>query len=187
MKPSMESRIGRRVRRLRQVRGLSLGAVAAKAGLSRSLLSKVENGLVSSPIATLANIATALDATVGQLLGAENESRCVVVRRGERTATRGRGSPFGYTYEALGDQRLDKRMEPFLVTYPAGVAESPRFSHRGEAFLYVLKGRIEFHHDATTVVLGPGDSVYFDNELPHGGRALGATAATALVVSHESP
>ncbi len=186
-KTSVESRIGRRIRRLRHAHGLSLGDVAVKANLSRSLLSKVENGKVSSPIATLANIAAALDSTVGHLIGAENDERCVVVRAGERKHIAGKGAQFGYTYEALGHKRLDKRMEPFLVTYPAGVAEPPRFSHRGEAFLFVMKGRIEFHHDGTAVVLRPGDSVYFDNELPHGARAVGAVPATALVVTHEDP
>ena len=59
MKPSaLESDIGRRIRRLRTTQGWSLEAVATKANISRSLLSKVENGRVSSPIATLANIAT---------------------------------------------------------------------------------------------------------------------------------
>lgn len=179
----MVTLVGRRIRRLRTAQGLSLDAVAAKAGISRSLLSKVENARVSSPIATLANIAAALGSTVGQLIGAGDDARCVVVRREERRAVAGEGAAFGYAYESLAHKRVDQRMEPFLVTYPPGVAKPPRFAHRGEAFLFVLKGRIEFHHDGSLVVLRQGDSVYFDNELPHGGRALGATPAVALVVT----
>jgi hypothetical protein len=34
-------------------------------------------------------------------------------------------------------------------------------------------------------VLGPGDSAYFDNEVPHGARALGGTTALALIVTAE--
>ncbi len=176
-------RIGRRIRRLRQQAGLSLDGVAGKAGISRSLVSKVENGRVASPIATLANIATALGTSVGHLIGADNDERCVVVRRGERKPISGVGTPFGYAYESLGHKRLDKRMEPFLVTYPPGLAEAPRFAHRGEGFLFVLRGRVEFQHDAARHVLGPGDSAYFDNELPHGARALGRTPAVALIVT----
>ena len=187
MKPSsIEGRIGRRIRRLRQTHGWSLDDVAGKAGISRSLLSKVENARVSSPIATLANIAAALGTAVGSLIGDENDERCVVVRRDERKRTAGHGSKFGYSYEALGHKRLDKLMEPFLVTYPPGLAEVPRFSHRGEAFMFVLTGRIEFHHDGARHVLRAGDSIYFDNELPHGGRALGRAPATVLVVTHEA-
>ena len=185
MKQSIEREIGRRVRRLRQSKALSLGDVAVKAGLSRSLLSKVENGRVSSPIATLANIAAALDANVGRLIGADQSERCVVVRRDERQKGAAKAAAGGYAYETLGHKRLDKRMEPFLFTYPAGGPLPPRYSHRGEAFMFVLKGRIEFHYDGTVAVLRPGDSVYFDNELPHGARASGARPALALVVTLE--
>ena len=186
MKHSLERRIGQRIRRLRRTHGLSLEAVALKANVSRSLLSKVENARVSSPIATLANIATALDSTVGRLIGADNDDRCVIVRRGERKVIAAKGAALGYTYEALGHKRLDKRMEPFLVTYPPGGEALPRYSHGGEAFMFVLKGRIEFHLDGRAVILRPGVSVYFDNELPHGARAAGAGPATALVVTVES-
>lgn len=186
MKPSIERRIGQRVRRLRQSQGWSLGDVATKANISRSLLSKVENARVSSPIATLANIAAALSTSVGQLIGDEQGERCVVVRRDERKLSTVRQASLGYTYEALGHKRLDKRMEPFLVTYPAGAAEPPPYSHGGEAFMFVLKGRLEFHYDGRATVLRAGDSVYFDNELPHGARAAGASPAVALVVTLES-
>jgi len=184
MKQSIGHQVGRRIRRLRQSLGLSLSDVAAKAGLSRSLLSKVENARVSSPIATLVNIAAALDTTVGRLIGADGSERCVVVRRDEREHVTTRQAD-GYTYETLGHKRVDKRMEPFLVTYPPGGDVPPRYAHRGEAFMFVLKGRIEFHYDGRVTVLGPGDSVYFDNELPHGARALGARPAVGLVVTLE--
>jgi transcriptional regulator with XRE-family HTH domain len=177
--------IGRRIRRLRRHRGLSIDGVAVKAGISRSLVSKIENGRVSSPIATLANVAAALDTTVGHLIGASSDPPCVIVRRYERKPISGAGSAIGYGYEALGHRRLEKRMEPFLVTYPPGLSKAPRLSHRGEAFLFVLRGRLEFHHDSERHVLGPGDSAYFDNQLPHGARALGRTPALALVVTAE--
>jgi transcriptional regulator with XRE-family HTH domain len=177
--------IGHRIRRLRRRAGLTLDGVAVKAGISRSLVSKIENGRVSSPIATLANVAVALDTTLAHLIGAGSDQPCVIVRRDERKRISGQGSAFGYGYEALGHKRLDKRMEPFLVTYPPGVRTVPRLAHRGEAFLFVLRGRVEFHHDRARHVLGPGDSAYFDNEVPHGARALGGTTALALIVTAE--
>lgn len=184
MKPSLITRrIGRRIRKLRQIQGLSLEAAASKANISKSLLSKIENSKVSSPIATVSNIAVALGTTVGNLLGVEDGRGCVLVRRDERKPMARRGSPFGYTYDALGYKRLDKRMEPFIVTYPTGLKEVPSFSHSGEAFLFVLKGRLEFRHGGARFILSPGDCLYFDNELPHGGRALGRNGAVALIVT----
>jgi hypothetical protein len=151
-RPTIETRIGRRIRRLRHVSGLSLDAVPPRRTSRAALLSKVENARVSSPIAdALPTSRTALDATGGLSSSAStNESRCVVVRRAGAPGGRGDGIAVRLSRTSRSaTSGVDKRMEPFLVTYPAGVAKPPRFSHRGEAFLYVLKGRIEFQHDAT--------------------------------------
>lgn len=179
---SVERRIALRLRRLRRARGLSLDAVAAAAGTSKSLLSKIENAKVSSPISTYSRIAIALGAAVGDLLGEGDGGPCVLVRQDERKPTPRRETRFGYTFEALGHKRRDKRMEPFLVTYPVGLKELPSFTHHGEEFLFLLKGRLEFVHGGRRFVLGPGDCLYLDGEVPHGGRALGPKSAVAVAV-----
>ncbi len=180
---AIEQQVAGRIRRLRRSRGLSLDAVAGRAGVSKSLLSKIENARVSSPVSTYARIAAALGATVGDLLGDADGGTCILVRRDERKPTPRRGTEFGYTYEALGYRKRDKRMEPFLLTYPAGLPAAPSFTHGGEEFLFLLKGRLEFVHGGTRFVLRPGDCLYLDGRVPHGGRALGRRDAVALVVS----
>jgi transcriptional regulator with XRE-family HTH domain len=179
----MAARIGRRIRAVRRSQGLTLEAVAVKANISTSLLSKLENGRVSSPIATLSNIVTALGTTVGHVLGTGDDERLVVVRAGERKRVAGRAARLGYVYESLGHTRIDKRMEPFLVTYEPGGPEAPPRAHPGESFFYVLDGRIEFRHGPGAVTLGAGDCAYFDNEIPHAARAAGRRAAVALLVT----
>lgn len=178
-----EERIARRVRRLRRLRGLTLDGVGARAGVSKSLLSKIENAKVSSPISTYARIAAALGVTVGELLGEEDGGPCVLVRRDERKPMPRDGTRFGYIYEALGYKKLHKRMEPFLLTYPAGLPQVPSFTHGGEEFVFVLRGRLEFVHGGRRFVLRPGDSLYLDGRVPHGGRAFGRRPAVALVVA----
>lgn len=180
---SVERRIADRLRALRRGSGLSLDAVAAAAGISKSLLSKIENAKVSSPISTYSRIAAALHATVGDLLGEGDGGTCVVIRRTDRKPTPRTGTRFGYTYEALGHRRRDKRMEPFVLTYPHGLPTVPSFTHDGEEFIFLLRGRLEFVHGGERFVLGAGDSVYFDGQVPHGGRALGGRDAIAIAVS----
>lgn len=181
--PVIERLIGERVAGLRRSQGLSLAEVAAKAGVSKSLLSKIENAKLSSPISTYSRIAVALGATVGDLIGEDDGGACVLVRRHERKPMPRPGARFGYVYEALGHKRLSKRMEPFLLTYPCGLEDVPSFTHAGEEFLFLLRGRLEFVHGGTRFTLAPGDGLYFDGRVPHGGRALGQKNAVALVVA----
>lgn len=55
-----ERTIGATIRQVRTAAGLTLTAVAKKAELTKSTLSKIENGQVSSPIATLVRLAQSL-------------------------------------------------------------------------------------------------------------------------------
>ena len=62
--------LGARISQLRELKGLSLGALAeAAGGMAKSYLSKVERGEVENPgLKTLSAIARALDVTVADLL-----------------------------------------------------------------------------------------------------------------------
>ena len=69
--------LGTRVARLRELRGLSLGALAeAAGGLAKSYLAKLEKGEVENPgLRTMSAIARALDVTVADLLQSAEPER----------------------------------------------------------------------------------------------------------------
>ena len=71
-------------------------------------------------------------------------------------------------YEALGLDKKDRRMEPFIVTLePATVKTSKNSAHEGEEFIFVLEGEMEVILGDHTDVLYPGDSIYYDSAIPH--------------------
>ena len=55
-------------------------------------------------------------------------------------------------------------------------------NHRGEEFLYVLRGSVEFCYGDDSVILEEGDSLYFDSIVPHGYRGIGGSAKTLVVI-----
>ena len=57
--------IGSQVRELRQRKGLTLQNVSDLTGLSKPLLSQIENNIASPPIATLLKISKALGVNIG--------------------------------------------------------------------------------------------------------------------------
>jgi transcriptional regulator with XRE-family HTH domain len=62
-------RIGYRLRFLRQNAGLSQAEVAERANLSRSFLTRIENGSVEASLSSLAQLAVALGVGMAQILG----------------------------------------------------------------------------------------------------------------------
>src|SRR5437868_5413383 len=69
--------LGNRIREERRRRSLSLAELAAKAQVSRSMLSAVERGDKAPSVLILDQIATGLGASIARLLGPAQEGRVV--------------------------------------------------------------------------------------------------------------
>lgn len=68
--------LGARIAHFRDLRGMSLSALADAGGLAKSYLAKLENGEVENPgLKTVSNIARALDVTVADLLARAEHPR----------------------------------------------------------------------------------------------------------------
>ncbi|MFP4049789.1 MAG: helix-turn-helix domain-containing protein [Desulfovermiculus sp.] len=179
--------VGEKIRHMRSNKGLSLQQLAEKTGLSKPLISQIENEQVSPPISTLLKIANSLDTDISFFFQDQvREVKTAVVRSTERVISPRRQvqgkARLGYTYEALAATKPFKSMEPFLVTFEVKDPEEViKFSHEGEEFAFVLEGQLEFSSEAETIVLNPGDSLYFDSDQLHGFRAVGDTPAKALI------
>jgi len=179
--------VGEKIRHMRSNKGLSLQQLAEKTGLSKPLISQIENEQVSPPISTLLKIANSLDTDISFFFQDQvREVKTAVVRSNERVISPRRQvqgkAKLGYTYEALAANKPFKSMEPFLVTFEVKDPEDViKFSHEGEEFAFVLEGHLEFSTEEETIVLHPGDSLYFDSDQLHGFRAVDDKPAKALI------
>jgi transcriptional regulator with XRE-family HTH domain len=167
-----EIRVGEKVKALREQKGLSLRELADLTGFSSALLSQMENHLVSPSLGTMFKLAKALGIRVGDFLGETEGEPFAIVRKDERkTVSRfasKEGVKYGYSYESLGFEKKNRRMEPFIVTLePATVKTSKISVHDGEEFIFVLEGEMEVILGNHTDVLYPGDSIYYDSNIPH--------------------
>ncbi len=178
--------IGSQIRNLRNQRELTLQELSDLTGLSKPNLSQIENNIVTPPIATLLKISTALGVPIGTFFQkTSQESNMVIVRKEDRygIAKGPHISHIGYQYEPLAYPKVDKSMEPFVVYMEKREAGEIVFNnHKGEEFLFVLEGQLEFRCGDDIVVLEEGDSLYFDSSIPHGYRGLNDRAKTLVVI-----
>lgn len=178
--------IGSQVRALRNKRDLTLQDLAKLTGLSKPNLSQIENNLVTPPIATLLKIATALGVAIGYFFRDSSKPLNVVVTRKDDRCGVAKGphiSHIGYAYEPLAYTKINKSMEPFVVDMEERKAADIVFNnHRGEEFLFVLHGQIEFRCGEDVILLEEGDSIYFDADIPHGYRGVAGPAKALAVI-----
>jgi len=182
-----ELRLGLKIRRLRQERRLTLQNLAELTGLSKPLLSQIENDQVIPPLATLLRIAKAFKVGLHTFFQEEGGGeKCILVRAGEsrqlrRNTHEDASSP--YTYHSLAYGKRYRSMEPFLVEFaPRNWRDDLQVKHEGEEFLFLLEGELELHYGESIMTMGPGDSVYYDSSEPHGYVARGDRKARAVAV-----
>lgn len=160
------------IQEIREKKGLSIGSMAKKTGLSPDHLIKIEEGKIVPALGVLIKISKALEVKMGAIMGEEPIQSFMIVRKDEMGKHLHHVSKeslgYDYSYIALGHEKKDRRMEPFLVTLEPGTTESEKVSvHEGEEFIYVLEGELEISLDQNKEILLPGDSIYYDGSIPH--------------------
>lgn len=125
---------------------------------------------------------------LGTLIASGEDRPYTVVRAAERPAmsrfASQKGSPYGYSYEALAPQKKNRSMESFLVTLNKADELVEPSNHDGEEFIFVLDSSLEARVGEAREVLQPGDSIYYDSSEPHLLRPLGEEPARILAVTY---
>jgi transcriptional regulator with XRE-family HTH domain len=166
--------IANHVRTRRLEIGLNVGQLAERSGISKGMLSKIENAQTSPSLSTLERLAGALDMPVTSLFrGLAEERDAVFVKAGSGPEIVRQGTRAGHTYELLGSLRGPyKRVEPLLVSLNESTEVFPLFQHAGIEILYMLSGVMEYSYGKQHYRMEPGDTMQFEGDIPHGPTML---------------
>ena len=171
---SLEIAIGGEVRIFRRQQDMTVAELDKSAGVSTGMLSKIENGITSPSLSTLQSLSSALQVPVTAFFRRfEEEREATFVKSGEGLKIERRGSRAGHQYQLLGHSAgKNLSVEPYLITLTEASDVFPLFQHEGVEFLFVLEGEVVYRHADQTYTLTPGDSLFFDADVPHGPEDL---------------
>lgn len=163
--------VGSRLRKVREQRGVTLTDVAQRTGISKSTLSRLENGQRKPSLELLLPLAQVYRVPLDDLVGAPE----------------------------VGDPRI--RLKPRRVngrtvlplTHPGGVQawkivipknqSTPSLrTHDGYEWLYVLSGRMRLIQGDRDLVLEVGEAAEFDTQVPHWFGSTGDCPAEVLSI-----
>ncbi|MEV0151936.1 MULTISPECIES: XRE family transcriptional regulator [unclassified Nonomuraea] len=172
--------VGRNVHRLRTAAGISLADLASAGGISKTTLHGIEQGHGNPTLSTLWALATALRASLGELLEAP-ASAVEVVRAGDR-----RPQVEGDAVSARLLHRI--RLRGTVEVYDIAIAESTQHSDAHlagvEECLVLTSGRVTTGPADSPIDLAEGDSIRFDAARPHLYRGHAANSRAVLLMVH---
>ncbi len=167
LEDEITARTGRAVKLAREGTGLALRALAARSGISASMISDIERGAKSPTVTTLVRLARALGVSVSTLIdgGAGVAPRILVLRR-QDAAGGEQPAPWLGLGPATPGSRIDfvqYRIPPATVLGPSAAHAPGTIEH-----VHVAEGSIRVSVGEETAELFAGDGCSCRTDVPHG-------------------
>lgn len=175
--------LGARIRGLRKKRGISGSELARRSGVSKSLISQIENDRANPSVDTIRAVAFALGVPVFVLFLNGNLTQDGLVRKAARIALH---VPDSDAERELLTPSPSRKMVSVLGRLAPGKASSKSpVTHDGEEWILVLCGKVKVFLAENVYLLDEGDAIYFDPQLPHRLVNVGDVTAEFLSVGTE--
>jgi transcriptional regulator with XRE-family HTH domain len=158
--------VGGNLRRLRSQRGHSLERLSKLSGVSRAMLGQIELGQSAPTINVLWKIASALGVPFSALITARGSGGLHVLRAEQaKLLTSHDGS---FSSRALFPFDEPRRVEFYELRVAPGGAEQADPHNPGTIEnLVVAQGAVEIEVSGRKELLGPGDAIVFEADVPH--------------------
>jgi transcriptional regulator with XRE-family HTH domain len=176
--------IGKNIQAYRTKMKMSLNTLAKRSGVSKSMLSQIEQDKTNPTVVTVWKIARALNLGVQDLMESANDSIEVV---------RFNDLPFIYSADKLCEIRIDSpvHMADNLELYhftlrPKGRHDSKPHDE-SEEFLTVIDGQVKVSSGDRRVILNKGDSCRYRGNTEHAVENLadGISEVYVIVLFHK--
>ncbi len=157
-----EESLGKKIRSMREEKGLSLDDLSRDTGYDTALLKEVEEGRVAPPVALVLQLGRTFKIDIEQLQGPQEKeaSKKRTKSHKKRVAS--------YAYVALTHPGEEKHLRAYRVTIdPVTEHKGVEYHHEGEEFIYVLDGGLTIQVGQNITTLRKGGSIHFNSSLHH--------------------
>jgi transcriptional regulator with XRE-family HTH domain len=167
--------VGRNVRAHRTRLAWTLDDLAARSGVSKGMLSQVEQGRTNPSVATICRLATALGVSVASLVEAPEMPSARVVRA-EEAVTLWTGDQEGSAARLLVGSGTSQQVELWDVQMLPGDGYASEAHPSGtRELLLVIEGELTLELDGDPYLVCGGDAIAFVADRPHAYRNQGAS------------
>jgi len=164
--------VGPRLKRVRSQRGVTLHDLSERTGISKSTLSRLENGRRRPSLELLLPLAQAYRIPLDDLVGAPEVGDPRIRLKPRRVHGR----------TVLPLTRQPNGVQAWKIVIPARQSTPQPRAHDGYEWLYVLSGRMRLVLGAQDLVLDVGEAAEFDTQVPHWFGSTGEGSAEVLSI-----
>ncbi|TAG44727.1 MAG: XRE family transcriptional regulator [Betaproteobacteria bacterium] len=179
--------IGSTIKATREVQQLSLNDLAKRAGVSKSVVSRIEQGLTSPTAVMLAKLAEGMTVSLTSLLRGESGPPIHIQSAAEQPTFK--DPKTGLIRRTLSPVSPDAQVEIVHNTLPARkeTGKFPAHNPGTQEHIVVLAGKIEVSLGRRNFTLNAGDAAQFAADTEHSIKNLSTKKSEWYLVIHSPP
>jgi len=177
--------IGQQIKERRKQKNITVQGLADRAGVSKGLISQIENSRTVPSLLVLINIIQALDVDLNEFfkdITAATSRPAILVRHKADYTSFEKEDAIGFHYHRIFTWSVKNSAIDFVLLELEPGADRPVVTTEGYEFKYVQSGEVEYQFENECIRLNAGDSMLFDGRLPHTPRNVGKEKAVMLVI-----
>lgn len=177
--------ISEKIKRIRKEKTFTLQDIADRAGVTKGLISQIENGRTIPSLMVLIQIIKALEVGLDEFfneLSLHGREAPIIVKRKSDYEHFEKEPASGYDYFRIFTKKVkESTIDIVLLEIQPG---SSRDFVQTEAYeyKYIISGAVDYHFEDQLIQLHAGDSMLFDGRLAHNPVNSGTTPCQMLVV-----
>ncbi|WP_312333428.1 XRE family transcriptional regulator [Sphingobacterium sp.] len=178
-------KISNKIKGIRKEKGITIQEVADKAGVSKGLISQIENNRTIPSLLVLINIINALNVDLNEFFkdfNSELDSGPVVVRKKDSYSPFEKESAVGFHYRRIFTSAMESSTMDIVLLELLPDAQRPMVETEAYEYKYIISGHVEYIFNDQTIRLEEGDSIFFNGRLSHTPRNIGKEKAVMLIV-----
>lgn len=178
----MERRIAESMKKRREALGLSANELAARSGVSRAMVSKIERLEVSPTAVLLGRLCNGLGITLSSLIAsAESAATTPIARAHEQPIWRDPGT--GLLRTMVSPRNTGSPVEIVHVELPSGAeVKYESQHHQYDQHLLILQGKLTWSSEQEEIELSAGDCMHSRVDIAHAFANLGRSPCKYLVI-----
>ena len=174
--------LGKTLKSMRGQRKLTLEQLSRMTGVSKAMLSQIEQGKVNPTVAVVIKISQSLSVSVSELLNIEEKQNLIRVIHADDEVYTFRSDDL-CKIRTLSPLELEKDIEFYkIILEPNGQLVSEGHFAGTEEVLYLSKGKLEVISAKQKMVINKGDSIHYRADVSHSIKNVGNGQIEAFMI-----
>ena len=185
MEENVLIQISNRIKERRREKNITVQELAARANVSKGLISQIENSRTIPSLIVLIEIIKALEIDMNEFfkdIHSKSDKLPILVKRKDEYGRFEKEHAVGFHYQRIFTRSISQSTIDIVVLELEPDAQRPLVETEAFEYKYILAGEIEYQFAEEKIRLGQGDSMLFDGRIPHTPKNLGTQMASMLVV-----